>query len=231
MGAAAIANKPSLSSAAKHRNLSYAALMVRSFTICLSAGLQINLANQSAFENNPVFIDSCVAASCVMAIIFVLILVNHSLPMDHGFGTFLRFIGGFSAFLGPFSLLMVMVLPPKLNWIGVLFACVMFGIIATCFFYLDDQQERRPSACNNFTLMFLLVFIFPFFSMLYTETSWIMYPLVRIHLWMENAYHLIAYLMFIYEKTRNSEAYQLIKVDENKDGHLSYLMPLGSLSF
>ncbi|KAD4386241.1 hypothetical protein E3N88_26410 [Mikania micrantha] len=151
--------------------------------------------------------------------------------MDDGFGTFLKFIGGFSAFLGPFSLLMVMVLPPKLNWIGVLVACVMFGVIATCFFYLDDQQERRPSACSNFTLMFLFFFIFPFLSMLYTETSWIMYPLERVHLWMENAYHVIAYLMFIYEKTRNSEAYQLIKVDENKDGHLSYLMLLGILSY
>ncbi|KAK1406812.1 hypothetical protein QVD17_38420 [Tagetes erecta] len=141
----------------------------------------------------------------------------------------LKFIGSFSAFLAPFSLLMVIVLPPKLNWIGYLLAYVMFGILVTCF-YLDDHQPDKPSAFNNFVFTYGFFLSLHSFFMPSPEINWIMYPWMYVLLWIEVVYHFVASLMFIYKKTRKAEGLPLIQREEDNTNdpppYASYLMQL-----
>lgn len=216
------------------RILGYVTLLLRSFFICVFAGIRIQWANKSAFENNRVFTIIGIVSLSAIAVIAVVLYVFVSRPMRDMCYIVLKFIGSFSAFLGPFSLLMVIVLPPELNWIGYLVACVMFGILVTCF-YLDDQQHDNKSSIIN-DLALISVFFLTWSSIVFLRPSlnWIMYPVIYVSLWMENAYHLITYLMFIYEKARKHEAHQLIPQDENNNRPtpcLSYLMQLKSSSF
>ncbi|KAI3686617.1 hypothetical protein L1987_80297 [Smallanthus sonchifolius] len=223
----------SVSEAHRQRTLCYALLMFRSLAICVIAWFRIHFANESALENNKVFSMSSLVSSCVVAIVFTVLLLEHSPRIgEDGYYTMWKFIGSFSAFLAPFSLLMVILLPPGFNWIGYLLACVIFGIVAKCFSF-NDLQGHRPSIFDDLAQGFIFLLAFPSFFFPNTSVNWIMYPLIYVCLWMENAYHFTTCLMLIYKNTRNPEAYQLTQQDENNTHpqlHLSYLMPLGSSS-
>lgn len=79
--------------------------------------------NQSAFELNGVFILIAIAAllavEVVCGVLFRKDIYLHP-SMKDKYYTILTCLGSFSAFVAPFSLVMVLVLPLERNWIGYL---------------------------------------------------------------------------------------------------------------
>lgn len=192
----------------------------------MCTGIRLLLAEMGASENNKAFaISTIVAMYGLMGVFFVTVpavakrLVD-SHDINHEFLKYIKYIGTFSAYLGPFSLLMVIVLPPKLNWIGYLVVCVMFGILVTCF-HLDDGLDIRLFTFNDITIgLVMLVICSSLVALTIPSLDWIMPTVICVSLSIESAYHLITYLMFIYEKTSQRIQYNN---DPQRD-HYSYLM-------
>ncbi|KAK1407040.1 hypothetical protein QVD17_38650 [Tagetes erecta] len=128
------------------------------FLICMIAYLGvIATEHASAFENNKVFQKTSLAAFCTVLAVGVITFCfcDISIPMNNIFYNTLKFIGCFAAFLAPFSLLMLLLLPPKLNWIGYCVVCFMFGMLVTCF-YLDNKRQDKISPAFDLTLTFFV---------------------------------------------------------------------------
>lgn len=216
----------------------YEFLMFRSLYICMIAAIRfLTLTDTSAaFEDNQVF--KVIAYFASYAIAQVLALLIASLITQTRVITYaiFKFIGTFSAFLAPFSLLMIIVLPPELNWIGYLVVFMMFGISVTCF-YLDDHQPDESDKLSSFFHKFVIAHGFLVcwinIAILSRDFNWIMNPWVYAILWIEVTYHFVSSLIFIYKKTRKDKlGLPLIRQEEenasDRPPYPSYLMHLGN---
>ncbi|KAK1407617.1 hypothetical protein QVD17_39237 [Tagetes erecta] len=243
-----VADAPSCSDDPVMPSVYYVLLILRSLIICISAAFNVYFEIEHAFENNKAFSNICLYASMWVAITYVVML--RSLPIKEENATYnlLKLSGSFAASLAPFSFLMVIFIPPKLNWIGYLLVCVMFEITVVCFQLYDLQQDNKPSTCNDVALASipLLAFLIIFFP-----KSCSIY-MTYVTLGLETAYHCITYSTFFYKKVRNPEAcamfirerrkrnaYRRTQEDvEDEDNdklppicHLSYMMPIGRPSY
>lgn len=145
-----------------------------------------------------------IVAFCTVVAIFVLVFLctDTTRPISRDiFYNVLKFIGIFAAFLAPFSFMMVLLLPPKLNWIGYSVMCFMFGLLVTCF-YLGDQRRDKISPTFDTTLTFLIPLLLSLAAFSPKSISPKLYPLIPLALSMETAYHFISCFMFIYVQTR-----------------------------
>ncbi|KAI7740234.1 hypothetical protein M8C21_031165 [Ambrosia artemisiifolia] len=178
--------------------------------------------HQSAFENNLAFKKTGIVA--FYALIFIATSLSLCLKelMPDGSYTLSKFIGSFSAFLAVFSLTMELVLPSKLTWVGYLLVCVIFGIMVTCFWFDDHQQETASPLLSFNSLVLVLVLIVTFAACcIPTNLNRIAYIVIYVSLGMEIAYHCITCIMFIIDKA--------IRHSQNTY-HLTYLMQIrGSL--
>ncbi|KAK1406810.1 hypothetical protein QVD17_38418 [Tagetes erecta] len=173
--------------------------------------------NHSAFELNRVFMIIAIAAlfavEVVCGVLFCRKIYLHP-SMKDNYYTILTCIGSFSAFVAPFSLVMVLVLPLERNWIGYLLMCLFFGIIVACFHFDDLQQDKRsPVPTFNYSGLVLVPLSLLFVLFVPQNLNWIVYSVIYLSLGLENVYIFINYFKYINEekhKVRKSQKLQQV---------------------